>query len=315
MSESLRQQVFDFLDLNPLSQNEVIYKRFPNDNKSSLRQYKAHWFVKLEKMGIILPNLSDPNSLSEISLNVLMENTSLKNGFAKTRQNATTGQNLLYPKIAEKNQIKKKEQNHIIPLIRTFKLLPLYIFKKTHNIIKIIEIKDYSVVDIVSGIIDLMNLGNYKIDEIANFTLHNDGELKGFLSDPSWKRSCIKNINSWIGLERETNFNYETGIPIISYKYSKMKIKQIEFYKQLKGKIIINLLPEFYGIYLHTRNKNYIIGDFAKACFINNLSNDKPVSLSQLVDRYNGDLEFRKHPKKYHIDLGYSETSEFLDNN
>ena len=48
MSESLRQQVFDFLDLNPYAENEEIYQRFSESSKNLLRQYKKHWLGKLE---------------------------------------------------------------------------------------------------------------------------------------------------------------------------------------------------------------------------------------------------------------------------
>ena len=50
-------------------------------------------------------------------------------------------------------------------------------------------------------------------------------------------------------------------------------------------------MPEFHGIYLYNRSKKYIVRDFAKACFINNISGNNPVSLTDLIENYPGFLE------------------------
>jgi hypothetical protein len=300
MSQSIAQKIYEFMDNNPESKPRHVKEEFPEINpitvEGSIKRWRKELKNKCSNMGIV----SEQTSLTDISYSVLMETPNLKDGVGKNDSNAPK---VMYPKIAKKYQIKEDSGFHIIPLIKSFKLLPLYIFLKTHEIIKQIRIKDYSVVEIISGIIDLINMGNYKSEDIADFTLNNNRELKGFLGDDSWKRSCIIDVNDWIGLTH----SYYRG----SYEYKYKNLKQIEFYRRIRGDIITKLLPSYYSIFLYKRKKKYINRDLAKAVLIHNQSSDKPVSLSDIVDKYNSELEYRNR-EKYQIDLGYSEKSWFM---
>ncbi len=290
--ESIRQEVFKFLDDKPEARNKVLYESFPNEKQDTLRRYKSQYFKKVD--GLCKTTLSYGQLIQKNHNRILV----LINRTGKGKIGSDTSYNKwFYPKIKDS---KKTRINHIIPLLKTFKLLPLFILKKTYELTKICVEKDYSVVEILCLLIDELNNGHYDINEISDFSFRPNDELNDFLDSVSWKKDSINTVNSWIR-------SFYNTYP------KKEKKKESDLYKEIKGKLIIIYLDDFYGIYLYSRKKEYIIRDFSKACFINNLSGNKPISITDLIERFNKDLEFRNRHKKYFIDVGYDESPEFLN--
>ena len=53
--ESLRQEVFIFLDNNPKVDNKTLYKKFEGKSENSLRQYKMQYIDEVTKRDISTP--------------------------------------------------------------------------------------------------------------------------------------------------------------------------------------------------------------------------------------------------------------------
>lgn len=306
---SLRQRVFNWLDKNPEAKNKALYFQFKGNSESSLRQYKMQYseelssesfngqmnrnyetFIKSIKMDLM--NRTGKTLFSEVS-----ELTELDHKKYNNRKKSV------------KNDVKNY---HIFPLLKTFKLLPLYIFLKVYEISKEIKDPEVSITDIYHSVIDTINAGIYDISTLSDFSYNCTSALRGFLDHESWKTSTINKVNVWLELEKKVIYsNYKTGEIRTELKCNGIKANRLKCeYQKIKGSILTSFLPEFYGIYYYTKSKDLIVKDFSKACFLNNLVNDKPISLTQLIDKYNDDLEFRERPNKYHIYMDYNEPSE-----
>ena len=139
--------------------------------------------------------------------------------------------------------------------------------------------------------------------------------MKGFLDHISWKKNTIINVNEWLGIKSKLIItNWETKESKSKKEYEIIEEKELEQeYLKLKGKILIYFLPEFYGIYYYFKKKEFIINDFGKACFLNNFSDNEPISITELIERFNNDLDFRDRSDKYYIHFDYNESQEFLN--
>ncbi len=313
--ESLRQQVFHFLDDNPNAKNKEIYKKFKDRSESSLRDYKGQYLEIVAKREE-LRHLFGQQGQLVISTKLDLMKRAGKNIFYEDIPESYSLPKQ-YDKVAKKNKRSGREGFHIFPLLKTFKLLPLYIFLKVYDIYHDIKESEFPITEIYNSLIDIMNAGIYDIDEISQFSYNCNEELKEFLDHISWKRNTIIHVNSLLGIHNELIVtNWRTGERRNVTKYRTIEERQLEKeYLKIKGKILIEFIPEFYGIYLYFRKKEVIVRDFGKACFLNNFGDNEPVGITELIKRFNDDLEYRKRNGKYHIIFEYNESLEFLDNN
>jgi len=237
----------------------------------------------------------------------------LKSRYLKEFENNKNNESESGPMSVRKKRLSKY---HIFPLLKTFKLLPLYIMGKSKLYA---ENYDYakncvnnansetsetkSFTETICLIIDQINNGEYSLDDITDFTYNSYIRLEqiGF-SHNIWAKNCIINSNSWLKLDRI--------IEMDKMKLITTKQKQEEYLK-IKGKILIEYLPKFLAIFFYSRNKEDIVKDLAKSCYYNNLSTNTPISLTQILEQYNNELGFLKRPDEHYIHLNYNE-KEFL---
>lgn len=276
---SLRQRIFRFIDKykaffydenNSKQQtNKRLYDEFPKENQISIRRYKQHYYTEKANEDAL-----------DISLGLNCENE-IKVSHSGSKNNDKAFQ--------------------IFPLLKTFKLLPLYLFKLVYQHAKRLSSKkDFMISNIFCNLMDSINRGHYRFIEISNFMLNIDKNLGIFLTHDSWKRDLINNVTNWI---EELFFEVE----------KKRKGDLSEAYTFIRGKILTYLLPSLYGIYFYDREKKYIVEDFAKSCMVLNYCRTEMISLTDLIDRYNEDLIYREMPDKYIIDLGFNERLEFMN--
>ena len=313
--ESIRQKVFFFLDNNKDIKNKDLYEKFQDENEGSLRNYKKQYLekkAKTDKLKLLLESESDLVISTKLEL---MKRTG-KKLFNEDITDLTRSEKPYY-KIANKNKKPSRERFHIFPLLKSFKLLPLYIFKKVYELSKEIKQVDFSISQIYDSLIDVMNAGIYDIDEISTFSYKCEKGLKGFLDHVSWKINTIQKVNKWLGIElKPIVTNYKTGEFKLISEGGFIEEKALEEeYLKLKGKMLISFLPEFYGIYYYFKKREFIVNDFGKACFLNNFGDNTPVSITELVERYNNDLDYRERQDKYYIHFEYNESQEFLNGN
>lgn len=149
------------------------------------------------------------------------------------------------------------------------------------------------------------------MNNISDFTYDIEHKLK-ILNHISWKRSSINNLDSWLSPRTEIS---TYGWNSIKKSDSKKKKDDFQEFCNIRAKILCYFLPEFYGIFYYTRKQVYILRDFSKACLLNNFTKNEPISIVDLVDKYNNDLKFRNRPDKYFIWLDYSEDRDYLNDN
>ncbi|MFX0104345.1 MAG: hypothetical protein ACFE75_02500 [Candidatus Hodarchaeota archaeon] len=292
IEESIRQQVFIFLDDNQKATNKQIYNAFPNEKKDKLRVYKSQYFNELSSVGIIGQNVESES-------------------FTFGKKLAKINQIKAYLKYSELKKQRDSKIYHIFSLLKTFKLLPLYILSQAISLARLSVNEEFGLTDPICYITDCLNKGEYSINDISEFSTHCFTSLDAIgLSHESWLKNSILNINNWLGL----NITYYQGRKYVGDHDIINKKQQEEEYLAIKGKLLIEYLPEILGIFFYKKDKSLIIKDLAKASLQNNMSKNTPISLYEMVERYNRDLDYRNRPDEYRIYLDYEETHEFLKN-
>ena len=174
-----------------------------------------------------------------------------------------------------------------------------------------IKEKDYSIANIYNELVEQINSGNFNLNDISDFTYDIEHKLE-VLNHISWKKTSIINLNFWLYPIPEISIR---GLSLTKKSDSKKRENDFQEFCNIRAKILCYFLPKFYEVYYHTRKQEYILRDFSKACLLNNFTKNDPISIVDLVDKYNEIIRLRNKPIEYFIWLDYSEDQNYLNNN
>jgi len=179
---STRQLVFNYLRDHPIANNEELYRVFPGESENTIRQYKKQYFDNLK---------------SQVDLDYTP--TAL--------ERLDVGNISLLP-----NRKKSKPLNtHFITLLKTYHLLPFFIYSKLYERIKSRYGEydtDYSYYDLYIELFDHINTGDFN-NEIFEFFSNMDkyyGHLYyeiGFDSEGLDTKEGIDTEQEWIDIYKE----------------------------------------------------------------------------------------------------------------
>ncbi len=144
---------------------------------------------------------------------------------------------------------------------------------------KKVKEKGYFIVSIYNELVEQINLGNFNLNDISDFTYEIENKLKIF-DHISWKKTSIINLNSWSSPIPETSIY---GLNHTKKSDSKKREDDFQEFCNIRAKILCYFLPKFYGLYFHLRKQEYILRDFSKACLLNNFTNNDPISINDLI--------------------------------
>jgi len=246
---STRQLVFNYLRDHPIANNEELYRVFPDISQNSIRQYKKQYFDNL-KSQVDLDYT--PTALERLDVG----NTSL----------------------LPRNKKAKSLNNHFITLLKTYTILPLFIYAKLYERIKSRYGEydtDYSYYDLYMEFFDQINSGQFNNNIFEFFSDLNQSYGSVFYEDYEERVYFVDNDRDVISASINNLLElYEN--PTKHIDQIRIKILELLFFDFLE-----------YMQIPHYREAKYNLRDIHKFCMeYNRVCNDS-YDINGLVEYYN----------------------------